>query len=36
VAKNVLEKIVDDKKIEIAQRKIDFPLSDFIDTLAPC
>ena len=36
MAKNVLEKIVDDKKIEIAQRKIDFPLSDFIDTLAPC
>jgi indole-3-glycerol phosphate synthase/phosphoribosylanthranilate isomerase len=36
VAKNVLEKIVDDKKIEIAQRKIDFPLSEFIDTLSPC
>ncbi len=36
MAKNVLEKIVDDKKIEIAQRKIDFPLSEFIDTLSPC
>jgi len=36
VAKNVLEKIVDDKKIEIAQRKIDFPLSEFIDTLSLC
>ena len=36
MAKNVLEKIVDDKKVEIAQRKIDFPLSDFIDTLSPC
>mgnify|MGYP000005580187 CR=1 FL=1 len=36
MAKNVLEKIVDDKKIEIAQRKIDFPLSEFIDTLSLC
>lgn len=36
MAKNVLEQIVDDKKIEIAQRKIDFPLSEFIDTLKPC
>jgi indole-3-glycerol phosphate synthase/phosphoribosylanthranilate isomerase len=32
---NVLEKIVADKRIEIAQRKIDFPLSEFIDTLVP-
>jgi indole-3-glycerol phosphate synthase/phosphoribosylanthranilate isomerase len=32
---NILEKIVADKRIEIAQRKIDFPLSDFIDTLVP-
>jgi indole-3-glycerol phosphate synthase/phosphoribosylanthranilate isomerase len=36
VAKNVLEQIVDDKKLEIAQRKIDFPLSNFIDSLTPC
>jgi indole-3-glycerol phosphate synthase/phosphoribosylanthranilate isomerase len=36
VAKNVLEKIVDDKKLEIAQRKIDFPLSKFVDSLTPC
>jgi indole-3-glycerol phosphate synthase/phosphoribosylanthranilate isomerase len=36
VTKNVLEQIVDDKKVEIAQRKIDFPLSKFIDTLKPC
>jgi len=32
---NILEKIVADKRIEIAQRKIDFPLSDFIDKLVP-
>lgn len=32
---NVLEKIVLDKKQEIAQRKIDFPLASFIDTLTP-
>ncbi|NQZ23101.1 MAG: bifunctional indole-3-glycerol-phosphate synthase TrpC/phosphoribosylanthranilate isomerase TrpF [Colwellia sp.] len=32
---NILEKIVADKRIEIAQRKIDFPLSDFIDNLVP-
>jgi len=32
---NILEKIVADKRIEIAQRKIDFPLSDFINTLVP-
>jgi indole-3-glycerol phosphate synthase/phosphoribosylanthranilate isomerase len=32
---NVLEKIVIDKKAEIAQRKIDFPLSDFKDQLTP-
>jgi indole-3-glycerol phosphate synthase/phosphoribosylanthranilate isomerase len=36
VAKNVLEQIVDDKKLEIAQRKINFPLSKFIDSLTPC
>lgn len=33
--KNVLEKIVDDKRIEVAQRKIDFPLADFKDSLVP-
>ena len=32
---NILEKIVADKRIEIEQRKIDFPLSDFIDSLVP-
>ncbi|NQZ89113.1 MAG: bifunctional indole-3-glycerol-phosphate synthase TrpC/phosphoribosylanthranilate isomerase TrpF [Colwellia sp.] len=32
---NILEQIVADKRIEVAQRKIDFPLSDFIDTLVP-
>jgi len=32
---NILEKIVADKRIEIEQRKIDFPLSGFIDTLVP-
>jgi indole-3-glycerol phosphate synthase/phosphoribosylanthranilate isomerase len=32
---NILEKIVADKRIEIEQLKIDFPLSDFIDTLVP-
>ncbi|MFT6330813.1 MAG: indole-3-glycerol phosphate synthase/phosphoribosylanthranilate isomerase [Bermanella sp.] len=36
MAKNVLEQIVDDKKLEIAQRKINFPLSKFIDSLTPC
>jgi indole-3-glycerol phosphate synthase/phosphoribosylanthranilate isomerase len=36
VAKNILEKIVDDKKLEISQRKIDFPLSEFKDKLQPC
>jgi indole-3-glycerol phosphate synthase/phosphoribosylanthranilate isomerase len=36
VTKNVLEKIVDDKQAEIAQRKIDFPLSQFKATLRPC
>ena len=36
MAKNVLEKIVDDKKVEIAQRKNDFPLSSFINKLEPC
>lgn len=36
MAKNVLEQIVDDKKLEIAQRKISFPLSKFIDSLTPC
>ena len=28
---NILEKIVADKRIEIEQRKIDFPLSGFIE-----
>lgn len=32
---NVLEKIVLDKKAEIAQRKIDFPLSAFKDEVTP-
>ena len=32
---NILEKIVADKRIEIEQRKIDFPLSEFIDSLVP-
>ncbi|WP_339723852.1 bifunctional indole-3-glycerol-phosphate synthase TrpC/phosphoribosylanthranilate isomerase TrpF [uncultured Paraglaciecola sp.] len=32
---NVLEKIVLDKKQEIAQLKINFPLADFIDELTP-
>jgi indole-3-glycerol phosphate synthase/phosphoribosylanthranilate isomerase len=32
---NILEKIVADKRIEIDQRKIDFPLSEFIDSLVP-
>jgi indole-3-glycerol phosphate synthase/phosphoribosylanthranilate isomerase len=32
---NILEKIVADKRIEIEQRKIDFPLSAFIDSLVP-
>ena len=32
---NVLEKIVADKRLEIAQRKIDKPLSSFIDDLVP-
>lgn len=32
---NVLEKIVLDKKLEIAQRKIDLPLASFIDALTP-
>jgi indole-3-glycerol phosphate synthase/phosphoribosylanthranilate isomerase len=32
---NILEKIVADKRIEIAQRKIDFPLQNFIDSLVP-
>ncbi|WP_412973228.1 bifunctional indole-3-glycerol-phosphate synthase TrpC/phosphoribosylanthranilate isomerase TrpF [Glaciecola sp. MF2-115] len=36
MSKNVLETIVDDKKVEIAKRKIDFPLHSFIDTLKPC
>ncbi|MFQ3249436.1 MAG: indole-3-glycerol phosphate synthase/phosphoribosylanthranilate isomerase [Glaciecola sp.] len=36
MSKNVLEKIVDDKKVEIAKRKIDFPLHSFIDKLKPC
>ncbi|MEP1445582.1 MAG: bifunctional indole-3-glycerol-phosphate synthase TrpC/phosphoribosylanthranilate isomerase TrpF [Paraglaciecola sp.] len=32
---NVLEKIVLDKKLEIAKRKIDLPLADFINGLTP-
>jgi indole-3-glycerol phosphate synthase/phosphoribosylanthranilate isomerase len=32
---NILEQIVADKHIEIEQRKIDFPLSKFIDNLVP-
>jgi indole-3-glycerol phosphate synthase/phosphoribosylanthranilate isomerase len=32
---NILEQIVADKRIEIEQRKIDFPLSTFIDSLVP-
>ncbi len=32
---NVLEKIVLDKKLEIAQRKVDLPLANFIDGLTP-
>jgi indole-3-glycerol phosphate synthase/phosphoribosylanthranilate isomerase len=32
---NVLEKIVLDKQQEIAQRKIDLPLANFIDNLTP-
>ena len=32
---NVLEKIVADKRQEIAQRKIDLPLAQFIDGLTP-
>jgi indole-3-glycerol phosphate synthase/phosphoribosylanthranilate isomerase len=32
---NVLEKIVLDKKLEIAQRKIDLPLASFIEGLTP-
>ena len=32
---NVLEKIVADKRQEIAQRKVDLPLASFIDGLQP-
>ena len=32
---NVLEKIVADKRQEIAQRKVDFPLAHFKDGLTP-
>ena len=32
---NVLEKIVEDKRQEIEQRKVDLPLSRFIDALEP-
>jgi indole-3-glycerol phosphate synthase/phosphoribosylanthranilate isomerase len=32
---NVLEKIVNDKKQEVSQRKVDFPLTDFIEKLTP-
>jgi len=32
---NILEKIVADKRIEVEQRKIDFPLNNFIDDIVP-
>ncbi|QDP00876.1 bifunctional indole-3-glycerol-phosphate synthase TrpC/phosphoribosylanthranilate isomerase TrpF [Thalassotalea sp. PS06] len=32
---NILQKIVEDKRIEIAQRKQEFPLASFIYTLTP-
>jgi indole-3-glycerol phosphate synthase/phosphoribosylanthranilate isomerase len=32
---NILEKIVADKRIEIEQRKIDFPLNEFKESLVP-
>lgn len=32
---NVLEKIVVDKRQEVSQRKVDFPLTDFIEKLTP-
>ena len=32
---NVLEKIVVDKRVEVEQRKVDFPLTDFIEKLTP-
>jgi indole-3-glycerol phosphate synthase/phosphoribosylanthranilate isomerase len=32
---NVLEKIVVDKQLEVSQRKIDFPLTEFIEKLTP-
>ena len=32
---NVLEKIVADKEIELAQRKQDLPLDTFVSTLSP-
>jgi indole-3-glycerol phosphate synthase/phosphoribosylanthranilate isomerase len=32
---NVLEKIVVDKKVEVEQRKVDFPLADFVEKLTP-
>ncbi|WP_395344240.1 bifunctional indole-3-glycerol-phosphate synthase TrpC/phosphoribosylanthranilate isomerase TrpF [Ningiella sp. W23] len=35
-ANNVLAKIVDDKRAEIAQRETDFPLQSFIRKLKPC
>ena len=33
--KNVLEKIVDDKRIEIAALKVSKPLTSFINELVP-
>jgi indole-3-glycerol phosphate synthase/phosphoribosylanthranilate isomerase len=32
---NVLEKIVVDKRVEVEQRKVDFPLTEFIEKLTP-
>ena len=32
---NVLEKIVVDKRVEVEQRKVNFPLTDFIEKLTP-
>ena len=32
---NILEKIVEDKRLEVAQRKLDFPCSEFESGLLP-
>ena len=32
---NVLERIVDDKRIELAQRKIELPLTEFVNNIEP-